>query len=76
MTLHDGASFEAGQDAGAHVAACIARLTAIQLVEDAHWWNRRRRRLMARALITYAADIDEASDRRTAMGDRELTTSE
>jgi hypothetical protein len=73
MTLRDATTFAAGRDAGAHVAACLARLTAIQLVEDAHWWNRWRRRLMARTLITYAAEIDEASDDRPTEMDATTT---
>ena len=63
MTAYDSASFTAGKDAG----ACVARLAAHQLVEDAHWWNRRRCRLMARALVTYADELEDAADESPAV---------
>ncbi len=62
VTSYDSASFTAGQDAGTRVSACVARLAAHQLVEDAHWWNRRRRRQMARALVSCADELEEAAD--------------
>ena len=62
MTSYDSASFTAGQEAGARVSACVARLAALQLVEDARWWNRWRRRLMARALMTCAEELESSAD--------------
>jgi len=62
MTSYDAASFSAGQDAGARISACVARLAALELVEDARWWNRRRHRLMARVLVTCAEEIEDAAD--------------
>jgi hypothetical protein len=59
MFPYDAASFSAGQDTGTHVAACIARLAALQLMDDSRWWNRRRRRLMARALIAHADEMED-----------------
>jgi hypothetical protein len=67
VTSYDSASFTAGKDAGARVSACVARLAAHQLVEDAHWWNRRRRRLMARALVTCADELEDAADESRAV---------
>ena len=62
MTSYDSASFTAGQDAGARISACVARLAAVQLVEDSRWWNRRRHRLMARALVTCAEELERTAD--------------
>ena len=62
MTPYDSASFTAGTDAGARISACVARLAALQLVEDSRWWNRWRRRLMARALFTCAEEMENAAD--------------
>ncbi len=62
MTSYDNASFAAGQDAGARISACVARLAALQLVEDSRWWNRWRHRLMARALLTCAEELDSTAD--------------
>ncbi|BDG05107.1 hypothetical protein [Anaeromyxobacter oryzae] len=62
MTSYDSASFAAGQDTGARMSACVARLAALQLVEDSHWWNRRRRRLMARALVSCAEELESVAD--------------
>jgi hypothetical protein len=62
VTSYDSASFTAGQDAGARISACVARLAAIQLVEDSRWWNRWRRRLMARALVSCAEELESAAD--------------
>ena len=64
MTSYDSASFTAGQDAGTRISACVARLAALQLVEDSRWWNRWRRRLMARALVTCAEELEGAADAR------------
>jgi hypothetical protein len=62
VTPYDSASFAAGQDSGARIAACLARLAAHELLEDSRWWNRRRRRLMADALVACAADVENAAD--------------
>ena len=61
-TTHDRASFDAGQDCGTRVAACLARLSALELIDGARWWNRRKHRLMAGALIAYAEDLESAAD--------------
>ena len=61
-TAADGASFEAGRDCGTRVAACLARLSALELIDGSSWWNRRRRRLMAAALEAYALDLESAAD--------------
>jgi hypothetical protein len=68
VTSYESASFIAGQDAGARVSACVARLAALQLVEDSRWWNRWRRRLMARALVTCANELESAADATKAEG--------
>ncbi len=57
MTLDARSTFAAGHEAGVHLAASVARTAATQLLEGARWWNRSRRRLMARALMTYAGEI-------------------
>jgi hypothetical protein len=62
MTSYDAASFAAGQDTGTRVSACVAREAALQLVDASHWWNRRRHRLMASALLTCALELEEAAD--------------
>lgn len=62
MTAYDSISFSAGQDAGARVAACVARLAALELIDDSHWWNRWRHRLMARALVACAEEMESAAD--------------
>ena len=62
MASYDSASFTAGEDAGARTSACLMRLAALQLVEDSRWWNRRRCRLMARALVTCAEEMESAAD--------------
>ncbi len=59
---YDGPSFLAGQDCGTRVAACLARLAAIELVDDARWWNRWKRRLMARALVACAEELESVAD--------------
>lgn len=58
----DAASFAAGQDCGTRVAACVARAAALELVEHARWWNRWRCRLMARALVACAEELEEGAD--------------
>jgi len=62
VTDQEGASFSAGQDSGTRLSACLARMAAIQLVEEARWWNRWRRRLMARALVACADELEEQAD--------------
>lgn len=61
MTAYDSASFSAGQDAGTRVAACVARLAALELTDRSRWWNRRRHRLMARALVACAEELESAA---------------
>ena len=62
MTAYDSTSFSAGQDSGTRVAACIARLAALELTDHSRWWNRWRHRLMARALVTCADELECAAD--------------
>jgi hypothetical protein len=62
MASYDRCSFSAGQQSGARIAACIARLAALDLVDTARWWNRRRHRLMARTLIACAEEMELAAD--------------
>lgn len=71
MTGYDRSSFAAGQDAGTRVAACLARSTALELVEGSRWWNRWKRRLMARALVACAEELEGTADaeRRASAGD-------
>jgi len=62
MTSQDGRSFSAGQQCGARTAACVARLAALELVAGSSWWNRWRHRLMARALVACAEEMELAAD--------------
>jgi hypothetical protein len=62
MNAHDSSSFSAGRDCGARTAACVARFTALELVDASRWWNRRRRRLMASALVACAEDLELRAD--------------
>lgn len=62
MTAYDSTSFSAGQDCGTRLAACVARLAALELVNDSRWWNRRRRQLMADALVACAAELESTAD--------------
>ena len=62
MTAYDRTSFSAGQDAGTRLAACVARLAALELIDDSRWWNRRRHRLMARALVACAEEMECFAD--------------
>ncbi len=62
MVPYDTASFAAGQNCGTRVASCIARLAASELMQDARWWNRRRRGAMASALLTYSEDLENDAD--------------
>jgi len=62
MTAYDSTSFSAGRDAGTRIAACLARLAALELIEDAHWWNRWKHRVMARALVACAEEMESTAD--------------
>ncbi len=62
MVTYDTASFVAGQHCGTRIASCIARLAAGELMQDARWWNRRRRGAMASALMTYSDDLENDAD--------------
>ena len=62
MTAYDSTSFSAGQDCGTRLAACVARLAALELIGDSRWWNRRRHRLMASALVACAEERECAAD--------------
>ncbi|HTP51384.1 MAG TPA: hypothetical protein VMK42_11845 [Anaeromyxobacteraceae bacterium] len=62
MTSYDRSSFSAGQQSGARTAACVARLAALELVGGSRWWNRWRHRLMARALVACAEEMELAAD--------------
>lgn len=61
-TADDGVSFDAGRDCGTRVAACLARLSALELLDGSRWWNRRGRRRMAAALVAHAEDLESAAD--------------
>jgi hypothetical protein len=72
VASYDTTSFAAGQNSGTRIASCIARLAAIELMEHANWWNRRRRGAMASALIAHAQELENDADaepaaRRTAL---------
>ena len=62
MASYDTASFAAGQNCGTRIASCIARLAASELMQDARWWNRRRRHAMSSALIAYAEELENDAD--------------
>ena len=62
MVPYDTASFAAGQNCGTRIASCIARLAAAELMQDARWWNRRRRGDMASALLAFSADLENDSE--------------
>ena len=62
MAPYDSASFDAGRNAGARIASCVARLAAGELMRDAHWWNRRHRGAMAHALIAHAEEMENDAD--------------
>lgn len=61
-SAYDGASFAAGRDCGTRVAACVARLAALELVEGSRWWNRRSRRRMASALVACAEELERDAE--------------
>jgi hypothetical protein len=58
MTAYESTSFSAGRDSGTRTAACVARLAALELIEHSRWWNRRRHRLMAGALVACAEELE------------------
>ncbi len=62
MSAYDSTSFSAGQDSGTRIAACVARLAALELTDHSRWWNRWRHRLMARALVACAEEMECAAD--------------
>jgi hypothetical protein len=62
VTSYDSISFTAGKDAGARISACVARFAALELVEESHWWNRWRHRLMAKALVACAEELESNAD--------------
>jgi hypothetical protein len=62
MTTNESTSFFAGQECGERTAACVARFAALELVGNSRWWNRRRHRLMARALVACAEELELAAD--------------
>jgi hypothetical protein len=62
MTAHEGTSYSAGQERGERTAACVARYAALELVGNSRWWNRWRHRLMARALVACAEELELAAD--------------
>ena len=62
MTAYESTSFSAGQDCGTRTAACVARLAALELVKGSSWWNRRRRGLMASALVACAEELESTAD--------------
>ena len=65
---HDSASFDAGQDCGTRIAACIARLSALELIDGSRWWNRRGRRRIAAALVAYAEALESDADADASRG--------
>lgn len=68
---YEPTSFSAGCACGTRVAACLARLAAVELVEHARWWNRWRRRLMASALVACAEELErQADEAKDGAGDR------
>jgi len=59
---YDTVSFAAGESTGTRVASCVARLAALDLMEGARWWNRRRRGAMSSALIACAEELERDAD--------------
>lgn len=49
MRVYDRSSFAAGQDSGTRIAACVARLAALELLDESRWSPERRRRSATRA---------------------------
>jgi len=62
MIATDSTSFTAGQECGARTAAVVARFAAFELIGCSRWWNRWKHRLMARALVAYAEEMELAVD--------------
>lgn len=71
MGAFDRTSFSAGQDAGTRTAACLARLAALELLDASRWWNRRRHRLMADALVACAEELEGSADADRSMDQAE-----
>jgi hypothetical protein len=61
---YDSASFDAGQDCGTRVAACLARVSALEVIEASRWWNRRGCRRIAAALVAHAEGLEFDADAR------------
>jgi hypothetical protein len=61
---YDSGSFDAGQDCGTRIAACIARFSALELIDGSRWWNRRGRRRIAAAFVAYAEALETDADAR------------
>lgn len=62
MIAYDSASFAAGRNSGTRLAACTARLAALELIDHSSWWNRRKHRLMAGALVACAEELEGAAE--------------
>ena len=62
MDPYDAVSFSAGLASGTRVAACVARLAALELMNGSRWWNRWRRGLMARTLIAHAEEMEDTAE--------------
>ena len=71
MTAYESSSFSAGQDSGTRVAACVARLAALELMDESNWWNRRRHRHMASALVACAEELEGDADANARCGTAE-----
>jgi hypothetical protein len=63
-SAYDPASFAAGRHSGMRFAAQVARLAARELIDRARWWNRRKYRVMARALVACAEELEREIPRR------------
>jgi len=62
VVTYDARSFSAGQACGTRVAGCVARLAALELITEERWWNRWSRRLIARAFIALAEEMEGTAD--------------
>jgi hypothetical protein len=62
MTPDQTRSYLEGEHHATRVASCVARLAAIELMNDARWWNRRRRGFMARALLAHAEELEQSAE--------------
>lgn len=61
-SAYDPTSFSAGRLCGTRFAAQVARLAALELMERARWWNRRKCELMASALVACAEELQREAD--------------